>query len=145
MAGSIIDIHEQTLAEAQLRDKNEEPEDLTKRLQRSNKELEQFAYVASHDLQESLRIVGSYMQLLEQRYKDKLDDDAREFIKYAVDGARHMKTLIQDLLSFSRIGKTEDTANTVKLGTVLKRAFQNLRFAIGDSKAIFTNDSLPLA
>ena len=97
MAGSISDI-------AARREAQEELKARTLELERSNHDLEQFAYIASHDLKEPLRMVSSYVGLLERRYKDSLDDDAREFIRFAVDGARRMKLLIEDLLVFSRVG-----------------------------------------
>jgi len=112
-------------------------------LQRSNKELEQFAYVASHDLQEPLRMVSSYTQLLAERYKDKIDDKANLFIHYAVDGAVRMQLLINDLLAFSRIGTKGKPLVTVDSHAVLGEAIQNLKMNIEETKAIVTNDKLP--
>jgi light-regulated signal transduction histidine kinase (bacteriophytochrome) len=112
-------------------------------LARSNAELEQFAYVASHDLQEPLRMVSSYTQLLARRYRDRLDDDAREFIGYAVDGVNRMQSLIADLLSFSRVGSRGGAFEPVELDRVLERALANLQTAIEESGAQVTHDPLP--
>lgn len=112
-------------------------------LQRSNKELEQFAYVASHDLQEPLRMVSSYTQLLAERYQDKLDDKANLFIHYAVDGAVRMQQLINDLLAFSRIGTKGKAMEPVDAGAVLTEAIQNLKMNIEETKTTITNDKLP--
>jgi len=112
-------------------------------LARSNAELEQFAYVASHDLQEPLRMVSSYTQLLARRYRDRLDDDAREFIGYAVDGVNRMQSLIADLLSFSRVGSRGGAFEPVELGPVFERALANLEAAIEESGAVVTADPLP--
>lgn len=112
-------------------------------LRRSNEELEQFAYVASHDLQEPLRMVTSYLQLIEQRYGERLDDDAREFIGYAVDGASRMKTLINDLLAYSRIQRSQAEFEPVALESVLEQARYNLQLSIEDTGAVITHDPLP--
>jgi PAS domain S-box-containing protein len=112
-------------------------------LKRSNDELEQFAYIASHDLQEPLRMVASYTQLLSRRYKGRLDADADEFIGYAVDGANRMQGLIQDLLSFSRAGATQNALQEVSCEHALHEAEENLREAIQESGAVVTHDALP--
>ncbi len=114
-----------------------------KELQRSNSELEQFAYVASHDLQEPLRMISSYTQLLADRYKDKLDDKANLFIHYAVDGAIRMQALINDLLAYSRIGTKGKTLEPVDTHVVLGEAVNVLRMSINEAKAIITNEELP--
>ena len=111
-------------------------------LEEQNKELEQFAYIASHDLQEPLRMVTSYVQLLQRRYGDKLDADALEFIAYAVDGAERMKQLINDLLAFSRLGRPS-LQDGVDLDVVLGMVLVNLDTAIKEASATVTSDPLP--
>jgi len=112
-------------------------------LERSNQELEQFAYVASHDLQEPLRMVSSYTQLLERRYKDKLDQDANEFIQFAVDGANRMQKLINDLLDYSRISSRGKEFTIVDISQVLGQVISNLHELIIENTALITNDDLP--
>ncbi|RZN33942.1 MAG: HAMP domain-containing sensor histidine kinase [Methanosarcinales archaeon] len=112
-------------------------------LRRSNAELEQFAYVASHDLQEPLRMVSSYMQLLSRRYKGKLDSDADDFIGFAVDGAKRMQTLIQDLLVYSRVGTRGKPFEPINCEDVLEQVLSNLEVTIRDSSAVVTHDTLP--
>jgi PAS domain S-box-containing protein len=118
-------------------------ENLLEELKRSNKELEQFAYIASHDLQEPLRMVTSFMKLLEKRYKGKLDQDADEFIYYAVDGAERMQKLISDLLTYSRITSKSGEFELVNLETVLDKSILNLTVSIDETNARITYDSLP--
>lgn len=112
-------------------------------LTRSNRELEQFAYVASHDLQEPLRMIASYTQLLARRYEGKLDKDASEFIGYAVEGATRMQGLINDLLSYSRVGTRGKPFEATDLNEVLARALDNLKITIEDAKATVTSSKLP--
>jgi PAS domain S-box-containing protein len=112
-------------------------------LKRSNEDLQQFAYVASHDLQEPLRMVASYVALIARRYKGKLDADADEFISFAVDGAKRMQSLIQDLLAFSRVGSKGVELVATSSEDALNRAIKNLRVAIADSGARVTHEPLP--
>ena len=112
-------------------------------LKRSNDELQQFAYVSSHDLQEPLRMVSSYTQLLAKRYKGRLDSDADEFIGFAVDGCNRMQGLIQDLLAYSRAGTNGKALCDVSGEDALQKALANLRITIEQSAAVVTHDSLP--
>jgi signal transduction histidine kinase len=116
----------------------------TKELERSNQELQQFAYVASHDLQEPLRMVSSYLQLLERRYRDHLDQDARDFINFAVDGAKRMQALINDLLAYSRVGTRGKEFQPVPLDEIMLQARNNLKIAIEEQEAEIACDSLPV-
>ena len=112
-------------------------------LARSNADLQQFAYVASHDLKEPLRMVASYTQLLARRYKGKLDSDADEFIRYAVDGANRMQWLINDLLAYSRVTSQEQVFEEVDCTKVLEEVMSNLQLSIEESQAVVTHDPLP--
>ncbi|MCM2315765.1 MAG: PAS domain S-box protein, partial [Thermoanaerobaculia bacterium] len=137
VTAAIRDITRRKTAEAHLLRKVDE-------LYRSNEELQQFAYIASHDLQEPLRMVASYTQLLSKRYKGRLDADADDFIAFAVDGASRMQRLIQDLLTYSRVG-TKGTELVETSGEEsLQQALLNLRGAIEEGGAIVTHDPLPL-
>ncbi len=117
---------------------------LNQDLSRSNRELEQFAYVASHDLQEPLRAISSYTQLLAKKYESKLDAQAEKYIHYIVDGATNMQQLIQDLLSFSRVGTHGKELAVTDCEVVLNRVLDNLNVAIIESNVIVTHDSLPV-
>nr|HEV7954156.1 PAS domain S-box protein [Candidatus Acidoferrales bacterium] len=136
VTAAIRDITTRKAAETHLLQKVEE-------LNRSNEELGQFAYIASHDLQEPLRMVASYTQLLSRRYTGKLDADADEFIAFAVDGANRMQRLIQDLLAFSRIGTKGADLVDYSSEDAMQQALINLRGVIGDSGALVTHDPLP--
>lgn len=137
------DITEQKLLEKQRQQAQEALAQRAEELARSNAELEQFAYVASHDLQEPLRMVASYTQLLAKRYQDKLDSDARDFIAYAVDGAIRMQTLITDLLNFSRLGTRGKSFQPADGDAILERTLAALKLAISEGGAVVTRDPLP--
>ena len=115
----------------------------TEELARSNEDLEQFAYVASHDLQEPLRMVTSYVQLLSKRYKAKLDADANEFIDFAVDGAVRMRKLINDLLTYSRVGTQGKELSPTDSEAVLAQSVNDLKVTIEENGALVTHDPLP--
>jgi signal transduction histidine kinase len=121
-----------------LRDATDRLDRQAKELERSNTELEQFAYVASHDLQEPLRKVASFTQLLERRYKGQLDDRADQYIGFAVDGAKRMQVLINDLLSFSRVGRLTREHVEVGVGELVRQALANLSLAIDETGATVT-------
>jgi signal transduction histidine kinase len=127
---------ERRLAQAELAKKVEE-------LARSNADLEQFAYVASHDLQEPLRMVASYTQLLAERYQGKLDPQADKYIQYAVNGALRMQTLIQDLLAFSRVGRSGMEMKATNCNEVVEDALKSLGAAIEANRATITHAALP--
>src|SRR5580698_10126447 len=137
VTAAIRDISVRKVADGNLARKVEE-------LSRSNEELGQFAYIASHDLQEPLRMVASYTQLLSRRYKGKLDSDADEFIAFAVDGANRMQRLIQDLLIYSRVGTKENKLADISSEHALQQALGNLRSVIEESHAVVTHDPLPV-
>jgi PAS domain S-box-containing protein len=136
LAGLSVDVTEQKRADARLRE-------TVRDLERSNAELEQFAYVASHDLQEPLRAIGGCVQVLQRRYSNQLDERADQFIKHAVEGAQRMQSLINDLLAFSRVGTHgrafEMTGTSVILNTVL----HTLKMRIEETGAIITHDEMP--
>jgi len=134
--GSLVDVTERKQVEERLKQ-------ITAEMQRSNTELEQFAYVISHDLQEPLRMVSSYTQLLAKRYSNKLDSDADEFIAYAVDGAKRMQTLLHGLLDYSRVGTRGKPFGLVNCEHVVEQAVANLKIAIEESGAVVSYDVLP--
>jgi PAS domain S-box-containing protein len=134
--GTATDITDRKQAELELQNQKQD-------LARSNAELQQFAYVASHDLQEPLRMITSYLELLERRYKGQLDERADKFIAYAVDGATRMQTLINDLLSYSRVGTSAQDWKTVDCEKVVQNVLSNLHLSILQNNAVITHDSLP--
>lgn len=130
------DITERKLTEVELRHALAE-------IERSNKELEHFAYIVSHDLQEPLRMISSYVQLIAKRYKGKLDSDADEFIHFTVDGATRMQGMINDMLAYSRVGTRGKDFQQTDLSDSFANALINLKTAIEESEALVTNDPLP--
>ena len=137
LRGAVQDITEQVEREQQL-------EELVEQLEESNERLEQFAYAASHDLQEPLRMVSSYLQLLERRYTDDLDEEAEEFIDFAVDGAERMREMIEALLAYSRVETRGDPFEPVDLDTVLADVLADLQLPIDETNAEIISDDLPM-
>lgn len=121
----------------------EELKKLVKDLKRSNEELERFAYVASHDLQEPLRTIASFTQLLERRYKGKFDEDADEFMDYVIDASFRMKKQIEGLLEYSRVKTDQSGFQQVNLDLILNQVIENLRSLIEESGAVINHSSLP--
>ncbi|MEE3717242.1 PAS domain S-box protein [Tumidithrix elongata RA019] len=153
--GTITDISDRKQAEDTLREVNETLEQrvrertqaleqLTEALQRSNQELEQFAYVASHDLQEPLRTITSYTQLLARKYQGNLDEKADRYIYYVVDSASRMQQLIRDLLSYSRVGRQELKRVQIDCNILIEETQRNLQMAIDESHSIIHYDPLPV-
>lgn len=135
----VIEEHADALNQANMDLKNQ-----AKELKRSNEELEQFAFIVSHDLHEPLRMVSSYTQLLARRYKDKMDNDAHEFITHAVEGTNRMQWLINDLLNYSRIQTMERTFEETNCSEILRQVKTNLQIAVEKSSALITHDFLPI-
>jgi len=144
LSGHVDAMRRRILAEWRLSSETQRKlEDQAAELKRSNGELEQFAYVASHDLQEPLRKVASFTQMLDQRYSDHLDERAKQYIAFAVDGAKRMQMLINDLLDFSRVGRMGGERTRLDATAPLKAALNNLGATIEDSDATVTHDELP--
>ena len=142
------DITEIKKAEEELREYWESLEELvklrTEELAKSNADLKQFTYVTSHDLREPLRMIASFLQLLERRYKDQLDQDANEFIAYAVEGAQRLDNMIMDLLEYSRVANKEIQFRDVDLEHVVQQIMLNLNILINENRASITYDPLPI-
>jgi two-component system, chemotaxis family, sensor kinase Cph1 len=135
--GMQLDITDRIDAERYLRQKSEE-------LEKSNRELEQFTYAASHDLQEPLRMINSYIQLFTKRYGDTLDKDAKTFLEYATEGSERMQNLVNDLLALSRVSDSQDRYRTISISDVVTRAIDNLQVMVRESGATVTVDKLPV-
>ena len=139
IVGAVVtfrDIRERKQAEEELNKLSDE-------LARSNADLQQFAYTASHDLQEPIMVVAGFVKLLAKRYKGKLDEKADEFIEHAIDGTERMQVLIKDLLDYSRVGSTDKSFTPTDCLSVLDKAVFNLQIAIKESGAVITHDDLP--
>jgi PAS domain S-box-containing protein len=141
--GIIRDNTERKRLEAELNDTIERLEAANQQLEASNERLEQFAYAVSHDLQEPLRMVSSYLQLLERRYADELDEDAEEFIEYAAGGADRMRSMVESLLEYSRVTTGGDPPEPTDVGAVLRDVRDDLQLRIEETDATITADELP--
>lgn len=142
--GSFQDIHEQKMTEENLRQANLSLEKYIHDLQLSNDELEQFAYVASHDLQEPLRMVTGFLAQLEKKYQHLLDEKAQQYIHFAVDGAVRMRRIILDLLEYSRVGKYDDILEDLSLSEIIDEVCRLHQILINEKKAIVKYDHLPV-
>lgn len=139
-----VDITELKRRESELSRRTDELREYSRELKRSNEDLERFAYVASHDLQEPVRMVSSYCELLQRRYEGRLDADADEFIGFAVDGAKRMQQLINDLLNYSRVGSQRKAFEPTDMNVVFRRVSRDLETAIDEAGGTVTAERLPL-
>ena len=139
----IFDITERKQAEQKLLSVNKELKTQARELERSNEELEQFAFITSHDLQEPLRMISSFMEQLKRKYSDQLDDKALQYIHFATDGAKRMKQIILDLLLYSRVNRPSEEAESVDLNTIIAEFLQLRRKLIAEKKAVVKYDQLP--
>nr|WP_294904040.1 PAS domain S-box protein [uncultured Lacibacter sp.] len=144
MIGATKDITEKKLAELQLKDLYQKLEERANQLQVSNTELERFAYIASHDLQEPLRMVSSFLLLLEKKYADVVDEKGKEYIRFAVDGSLRMKRLINDLLDYSRVTTHKQKLEPVQMKQVVSEVLQNLSLQIHEKQAVIKTELLPV-
>ncbi|MEQ7802123.1 PAS domain-containing protein [Pedobacter sp. ASV1-7] len=143
LRGSFQDITERKISEIKLKELNQNLQNYSRELSISNAELEQFAYVASHDLQEPLRMVTSFLTQIEKKYAPVIDDKGRQYIHFAVDGAKRMRQIILDLLEFSRVGKKEDNLEEVNLNILITEITSLFRQQIKDTNAKIVTDVLP--
>ncbi|GAC1313592.1 MAG: hypothetical protein NVSMB16_10340 [Acidimicrobiales bacterium] len=139
----VVDVTDRQVVEARLQDLSDELRQRNTELERSNEELSQFAYVASHDLSEPLRVVAGHVELLARRYRGRLDDDADRYIEFAVDGCARMRRLIDDLLAFSRAGREGGGPEAVDLGELTVGALRSLGSLVADTGATVTVGPLP--
>ena len=144
IVGAMQDITDRKQKETAIKLLNEQLQQRATELSVSNHELERFAYVASHDLQEPLRMVSSFLQLLQRKYKGQLDDSADQYIEFAVDGAERMKKLILDLLEYSRVGTNKDRFTETDAGEAIQTVLKNLTKAIAESGTIVTVSPMPV-
>jgi two-component system, chemotaxis family, sensor kinase Cph1 len=142
--GDIIGVFAAARDISQLKRAENKLQNVINKLEISNKELEEFAYVASHDLKEPLRMITSFLQLLEKRYSDSLNDEAKDFINYAVDGANRMDMMINDLLEYSRVESKEIEFKYINTGKAVNQALANLNPFIEENNAVITHDTLPV-
>jgi PAS domain S-box-containing protein len=144
LVGAIQDITERKLYEVSLKKLNDELTSKAKLLESTNEELEQFAYVASHDLQEPLRMITSFLTLFEKRYEDTIDDKGKQYIHFAVDGAARMRGIILDLLDYSRVGRTSEKLEEVDIQSIIEEVKLLYKKQISDSGAEITTGNLPV-
>ncbi|WP_162416098.1 sensor histidine kinase [Cyclobacterium roseum] len=144
MMGAMSDFTQLKKQELELLEINESLKTYAKELERSNEELEQFAFVTSHDLQEPLRMISSFMDQLKRKYSDQLDDRAQQYIHFAIDGAKRMKQIILDLLLYSRANRPEEQAELINLNEIVSEYTQLRRKLIAEKKAVISYEGLPV-